>query len=145
MDPTKLRADFGEILTFTRVVQEGSFTAAAAQLGMPKSTVSRRVSELEARVGARLLQRTTRTVSLTDVGRLYYEHCVRVIAELEEAALAVAQMQSTPKGILRISAPLTFSVLGPILAEYLQRYPAVQIDLVHCPKPLRKLAPPAAA
>src|SRR4051812_19181871 len=122
--------DLGEILVFTRVVQGGSLTAAAASLGMPKSTVSRKLSELEERVGARLLQRTTRKLSLTDVGRIYYEHCVRIVAELEEAQLAVTQLQSTPKGLLRLTAPVTFAPLGPILAEYLRLYPDVQVDLV---------------
>lgn len=130
MEQSNVSADFSEIVTFVRVVQGGSFTAAGRSLGMPKSTVSRKVSELETRVGARLLQRTTRTVSLTDVGRLYYEHSVRIIAELEEAELIVRQMQSTPSGTLRITAPLSFSVLGPILAEFLDLYPAVQVDLV---------------
>ena len=124
------RVDLEEILAFTRVVQGSGFTAAARALGMPKSTVSRKVSELEARVGARLLQRTTRTVSLTDVGRVYYEHCVRIVAEIEEAELAVASLQSTPRGLLRVTVPLTLSLLGPILAEYLSRYPDVRIDLV---------------
>jgi DNA-binding transcriptional LysR family regulator len=122
--------DLDEILAFTRVVQGGSFTAAASALGMPKSTVSRKVSELEARVGARLLQRTTRTLSLTDIGRVYYEHCVRIVAEIEEAELAVKSLQSTPRGLLRVTAPLAFSMLGPILAEYLMRYPDVRIDLL---------------
>jgi DNA-binding transcriptional LysR family regulator len=124
------KADLDEILVFTEVVRGGSFTAAARVLAMPKSTVSRKLSELEARVGARLLQRTTRTLSLTDVGRLYYEHCVRIVAEIEEAELAVAALQSTPRGLLRITVPLTLSILGPILAEYLMRYPDVRIDLL---------------
>ena len=128
-NPT-LTADLSEILVFTRVIQGGSFTAAAASLGMPKSTVSRKLSELEERIGARLLQRTTRQLSLTDVGRIYYEHCVRIVAELEEAQLAVTQLQSTPKGLLRLTAPATFSPLGPILAEYLRLYPDVQMELV---------------
>src|SRR5687767_10315811 len=97
---------------------------------MPKSTVSRKVAELEARVGARLLQRTTRTTSLTDVGRVYYEHCVRIVTEIEEAELAVKSLQSTPRGLLRVTAPLAFSLLGPVLAEYLVRYPDVRIELV---------------
>jgi DNA-binding transcriptional LysR family regulator len=125
-----MSVDLGEILVFTRVVQGGSFTAASSSLGMPKSTVSRKLSELEERVGARLLQRTTRKLSLTDVGRIYYEHCVRIVAELEEAQLAVTQLQSTPKGLLRLTAPVTLSPLGPILAEYLRLYPDVQVDLV---------------
>lgn len=123
-------ADLSEIVVFTRIVQGGSFTAAASTLGMPKSTVSRKVYELETRLGARLLQRTTRTVNLTDVGRSYYEHCVRVIAELEEAEQEVARMQATPRGTLRVTTPLAFSVLGPIIAEYLRLYPDVQVELV---------------
>jgi DNA-binding transcriptional LysR family regulator len=123
-------ADLGEILAFTRVVQRGGFSAAARDLGMPKSTISRKVSELEGRVGARLLQRTTRRVSLTDVGRVYYEHCLRIVAELEDADRAVAQTQATPSGPLRVTAPLTFSIVGPVLAEYLRLYPAVDVELV---------------
>lgn len=130
MDQALLVADLGEIITFTRVVQGGSFTAAADSLGMPKSTVSRKIAELETRIGARLLQRTTRTVSLTDIGRIYHEHCLRVVSELEEAAQAVAQAQAAPRGTLRVTAPLTFAVFGPILAEYLDRYPGVNVDLV---------------
>lgn len=124
-------ADLGEILAFTQVVRGGSFTSAAKTLQMPKSTVSRKVAELEARVGARLLQRTTRAVSLTDVGRAYYEHCARVVAELEEAELAVRRMQVTPRGVLRLTVPINFSILCPLLSEYLQRYPDVQLD-VYC-------------
>jgi DNA-binding transcriptional LysR family regulator len=122
--------DLNEIVVFTRVVQAGSFTAASARLGMPKSTVSRRIAELEERVGARLLQRTTRKLSLTDVGRIYYEHCARIVAELEEAQLAVTRLQATPRGLLRVTAPLTFAILGPIVAEFLGRYPDVQLELL---------------
>ena len=113
-------ADLGEILAFTRVVQTGSFTAAATSLGMPKSTVSRKISELEARVGARLLQRTTRTLSLTEVGRIYHAHALRIVQELEEAQRAVSQRQATPRGTLRVTTPVSFSPLGPILVELLR-------------------------
>jgi DNA-binding transcriptional LysR family regulator len=128
--PTSVNVDLSEILVFTRVVQGGSFTAASTSLAMPKSTVSRKLSELEERIGARLLQRTTRKLSLTDVGRIYYEHCVRIVAQLEEAQLAVTQLQSTPKGLLRLTAPATFAPLAPILAEYLRLYPDVHVELV---------------
>lgn len=130
MDPRISSVDLDEILTFTKVVQGGSFTAAATAIGMPKSTVSRKISDLEARVGARLLQRTTRRVSLTDIGRVYYEHCLRIVAEIEEAQLAVSQLQSEPRGLLRVTAPLAFSFLGPIFAEYLRLFPDVEVDLV---------------
>jgi len=129
LEQRPLDVDLNEIVVFTRIVQLGSFSAASANLGIPRSTVSRRVAELEARVGARLLQRTTRKLSLTDAGRAYYEHSARIVAELEEAQLAVAQLQSTPRGLLRLTVPVTFSVLGPILAEYLTLYPEVRVEL----------------
>jgi DNA-binding transcriptional LysR family regulator len=122
--------DLNEMLIFTRVVQGSSFTAAAQLLGMPKSSVSRKVSELEDRLGARLLQRTTRKLGLTDVGRVYYERCARIIGEIEEADQAVGSMQAAPCGPLRVTAPLSFGMLGPIVAEYLRRYPSVQLELV---------------
>ena len=122
--------DLNEILVFARVVEAGSFTGAARVLAMPKSTVSRKVSELEERLGARLLQRTTRKLSLTDVGQTYYQHAARVVAELEEAELAVGRMQDAPRGLLRVTAPLNFGVLGPIVASFLVRYPEVRVDLV---------------
>jgi DNA-binding transcriptional LysR family regulator len=130
MDRLPANVDLDEILVFTRVVQKNSFSAAARALGMPKSTVSRKLAELEARIGARLLQRTTRSVALTDIGRVYYEHCVRIVADVEEAALAVARLQSTPRGLVRVSVPLALSMLGPIIAEYLQRYPDVRVDML---------------
>lgn len=122
--------DLNELLVFAKVVQAGSFTVAARGLRMPKSTVSRKVSELEERVGAQLLQRTTRKLNLTEVGRAYYEHCARIVAEAEQAELAVTRMQSAPHGLLRVTAPLTFSFLGPIVAEFLKRYPEVQLEMV---------------
>ena len=79
-------------------MQDGIFTAAAAKLGMPKSTVSRKVSELEERLKSRLLHRTTRKSSLTDAGRTYYDYCARIAAEVEEAERAVSSLQETPGG-----------------------------------------------
>jgi DNA-binding transcriptional LysR family regulator len=122
--------DLNEIVVFSRVVHSGSFTAAARELGMPKSTVSRKVSDLEERLGARLLQRTTRKLSLTDVGQTYYQHAQRVVAEMEAAEQAVTRMQDVPRGLLRVTTPLNFGFLGPIVASFLKRYPEVQVDLV---------------
>jgi len=121
--------DLNEMLVFARVVQAGSFTGAATKLGMPKSTVSRRVSELEERLGARLLQRTTRKLGLTDVGRTYFDYCARVVAEVEDAERAVSSLQVAPRGLLRITAPVNASFLGPIVSDYLKRYRHVQIEL----------------
>jgi DNA-binding transcriptional LysR family regulator len=122
--------DLNEIAVFAKVVQTGSFTAAARALGMPKSTVSRKVSELEERLGARLLQRTTRKLSLTDVGNTYHQYCVRIVTEVEEAERAVGSLQEAPRGLLRLTTPLNFGFLGPILARFLQLYPEVQLELV---------------
>jgi len=121
--------DLNEILVFARVVQAGSFTAAAAALGMPKSTVSRKVSDLEERLQSRLLQRTTRKLSLTDVGRTYYDYCARIVGEVEDAERAVSTLQETPRGLLRVTAPINVAFLGPIVSDYLKRYPEVRLDL----------------
>ncbi|HET6613426.1 MAG TPA: LysR family transcriptional regulator [Kofleriaceae bacterium] len=122
--------DLNEILVFVHVVQEGSFSAAAGKLEMPKSTASRKVSALEDRLGARLLHRTTRKLSLTDAGKAYYQHAARVVAEVNEAGLAVTRLQGTPRGRLRVTAPLNFGYLGPIVASFLKRYPQVQLEVV---------------
>ena len=122
--------NLNEIFVFTKVVQAGSFRAAARELGMPKSTVSRRVSELEERLGARLLQRTTRKLSLTDVGAAYFRRCTRIVAEIEEADFEVMKSQSTPRGVLRLSVPFNFSFLGPTVTEFLRRYPETKIEML---------------
>lgn len=121
--------DLNEIVVFARVVDTGSFTAAARELGMPKSTVSRKVSDLEERLGARLLQRTTRKLHLTDVGTTYYQHARRVVDEIEEAELAVTRMQQSPRGLLRITTPVNFGYLGSIVVSFLQRYPQVRVEM----------------
>jgi len=121
--------DLNEILIFARVVQTGSFVAAARELEMPKSTVSRKVAELEARLGARLLHRTTRKLSVTEEGQAFALHAARVVAEAEEATLAVGRMQETPRGTLRVTSPLNFGFLGPIVVRFLERYPEVDVEL----------------
>lgn len=118
------------MLVFARVVRAGSFTAAAAELRMPKSTVSRKVTDLEARLEARLLERTTRKLSLTDVGRTYYDYCTRIAAEIEDAERAVSSLQETPRGLLRVTAPLNIAWLAPIVSEFLARYPDVRLELI---------------
>jgi DNA-binding transcriptional LysR family regulator len=122
--------DLNEILVFAKVAETGSFSAAARKLDMPKSTVSRKIADLEQRLGARLIQRTTRRLSLTDAGRAYFEHGARIVAELEEADRAVGNLQDGPRGKLRVTAPLNFGFLGAIAAAYLARYPEVELELV---------------
>jgi DNA-binding transcriptional LysR family regulator len=121
--------DLNEILVFARVVQSGSFTAAAAALDMPKSTVSRKVSDLEERLQTRLLQRTTRKLSLTDAGRTYFDYCARIVGEVEDAERAVASLQATPRGLLRVTAGINSSYLGAVTSDFLARYPEVRLEL----------------
>lgn len=119
------------IEVFVAVVECGSFTAAADRLGLSKSAVSKQVTALEDRLGARLMNRTTRRLSLTEEGRAYHERCAAVLAELRDAELAVSRLSDTPRGTLRISAPMSFSIqhLAPALADFRARYPELHIDV----------------
>lgn len=119
------------IAVFTRVVDSGSFTAAAHQLGMSKPTVSKHISMLEAHLGARLLNRTTRSLGLTEVGANFYGHCRNIMAELEVAEGEVVRSGSAPRGRLRVSAPTCFGDrwVAPALPEFLDMYPDLEIDL----------------
>ncbi len=122
--------DLNEMVIFTKVVEARTFSGAARSLGLPKSTVSRKITQLEARLGARLLQRTTRSVSLTELGAAYYERCSRIVADAEEAELAISQCQENPRGVLRVSGPAEMgATIGEWVAEYLVRYPEVRIEL----------------
>ncbi len=96
---------------YVRVVEAHGFTAAAERLGWSKSVISRRIAELEERLGVRLLNRSTRRLSLTEAGRAYYERCVRILADIEESEAAVASLHAEPRGRLRVSAPMTFGML----------------------------------
>lgn len=124
--------DLNEVAIFARVVREESFTKAARALGLPKSTVSERVSRLEERLGVRLLERTTRHVRPTPAGAAYYERAARVVAEIEEANAAITDIHRSPKGLLRIGSPLLFghAFLGDFVAEFLVRHPEVEVELI---------------
>lgn len=117
---------------FVKVVEAGSFIGASRALDVPKTTVSRKIAQLEETLGVRLLQRTTRKVNLTEVGRLYFERCVKILGDLEEANLAVAQMQAVPYGTLRVSASVVFGVtiLNDWVAEFMKLYPRVNIEVL---------------
>lgn len=117
---------------FRRVVERGSFSAAAADLELSNGAVSKHIGQLEAHLGARLLNRTTRRLSLTEAGRAYYERCVRLLDDLDEAERAVRQMHAAPRGRLKISAPMSFGILhlAPALPEFGVRYPEVELDVV---------------
>jgi DNA-binding transcriptional LysR family regulator len=122
---------FDHMQTFVRVVEAGSITAAAESLEVAKSAVSRRLADLEAHLGAQLFRRTTRRLSLTDTGQGYYERCIRILAEVEEAELSVAQAHGLVRGRLRVAMPLSFGLLhlGPAITDFMQAHPQVTFDL----------------
>src|SRR5262245_52024556 len=116
---------------YAHVVEAKSFTAAASRLGLSKSVVSSRVSELEARLGVRLLHRTTRRLSLTTEGSRLYERCARILRAVEEAGEVVADVGTLPLGVLRVTAPVGFGLLhlAELLPAFAERYPGVRLDL----------------
>ncbi len=123
--------DLNDIVVFTKVVETKSFTGAAEALGLPKSTVSRKLAQLEERLGVRLVQRTTRKLALTEIGEAYYARCSRIVADVAAAEQLVTDMQSTPRGRLRVTATVDFSTkfLGEIVAEFLAAHRDINIEL----------------
>ncbi|MCQ0091644.1 LysR family transcriptional regulator [Roseovarius sp. M141] len=121
-----------EMEAFATVVDQGGFTDAARKLGMSKSAVSKHVSSLEARLGARLLNRTTRRVSPTEIGLAYYDRALRVLNDAGEADALVSSMQSDPSGLLRISVPTDFGVnhISPVLGTFLDEFPEITVNMV---------------
>jgi DNA-binding transcriptional LysR family regulator len=121
-----------EMEAFATVVDQGGFTDAAKKMGISKSAVSKHVSSLEARLGARLLNRTTRRVSPTEIGLAYYDRARRVLNDAGEADALVNAMQSAPSGLLRLSVATDFGVnhLSPVLGEFLQHYPDITVNMV---------------
>ncbi len=116
---------------FARVVEAASFSAAARQLGLSRAAVSKRIIQLEADLGVRLLNRTTRRVLPTEIGRAYYDACIRTLAAAGEAEAMVRQLHAEPRGTLRINAPQSFGTLhlGPAIAAFAGRYPDLAISL----------------
>jgi DNA-binding transcriptional LysR family regulator len=127
-----MNRDLNDTLIFVKVVETGSFIAAAKALHLPKTTVSRKVAELETRLGAQLLHRTTRKLGLTEAGNVYYEHCARIARELDEAESAVGQLQSGPRGWLRVTAPYSLGTtwIAPLLGEFHALHPEVRVEMV---------------
>ncbi|MGB8291581.1 MAG: LysR family transcriptional regulator [Rhizobium ruizarguesonis] len=121
--------DLNDIMIFARVTEAGSFTAAARLLGMPKTTVSRRIAALERELGVRLLQRTTRSLNLT--ARLYYEESSQALRTIEGANLRLAEARAEPAGTIRISAPIGFGghFLQDAIFEFLSTYPKTSVEL----------------
>jgi DNA-binding transcriptional LysR family regulator len=124
--------DLNDTLMFVRVVEHGSFVSAARALGLSKTNVSRKVQELEERLGVQLLHRTTRKLGLTEAGTIYYEHCQRVARDLDEAESAVGQLRGGPRGWLRVTASYEIGIewIAPLLTQLYQRHPEMHMELV---------------
>ena len=116
---------------FARVVEAKSFSEAARRLRMSKSQVSKQVASLERSLGARLLNRTTRKLSLTESGAAYYEHCARIVEEAKQAELAIGRFRSAPRGVIKVNASVEFGTLqvAPALPAFLARFPEVSVDM----------------
>src|SRR3954470_5981761 len=116
--------DLNDMYYFAEVVDRGGFASAGRALNVPKSKLSRRVAELETRLGVRLLQRTTRKLSLTEAGELYHRHAVAMREEAEAAEEAVAVVQTEPRGTIRVTCPVTLahSTIGQLIAAFLDRH-----------------------
>ncbi|ATN12558.1 LysR family transcriptional regulator [Pseudomonas sp. FDAARGOS_380] len=123
--------DLNELFLYAKVVEHGGFAAAGRALNLPKSTLSRRVSQLEARLGARLIQRSTRQFQVTDIGLAYYRHCVAMISEAESAEDVIAFNKSEPRGVIRLScttALLNYWV-APMLAQFMAQCASVELNV----------------
>ena len=121
--------DLNAMYLFAKVVEHGSYTAAARALGLQTSKLSRRVSDLERQLGVRLLQRTTRRVTVTEIGQTYYQHCAALEAEATAAQEAIDRTRSAPQGTVRVSCPISLmnGAVSPIIAKFLAANPLVRV------------------
>jgi DNA-binding transcriptional LysR family regulator len=124
--------DLDAIAVFVKVVEAGSFSSAARQLNMPKTTVSAKVAALEKRLGAILIHRTTRKLFVTEAGEQYFRHCANAVREIELGESALQSAQGVPSGLLRVTAPVDFghTLLPKIVHAYLERYPGTSVELL---------------
>ncbi|MYM74478.1 LysR family transcriptional regulator [Duganella sp. FT134W] len=131
-----MEIDPGDLLLFARIVECGSFSLAAERVQLPKSTVSRRITLLEGKLGERLLQRTTRKLVLTEFGASLLEHAQKVADETEAAGALAQHRQVAPSGLLRVSMPADFAnvAVGAVLAQFMDRYPAISLELDLSPR-----------
>jgi DNA-binding transcriptional LysR family regulator len=125
-----------DMAVFVEVVKARSFRRAAEAIGMPNSTLSRRISGLEKAIGLRLLNRTTRRIELTEAGQLYFERCKRIVDEARLAHEQLGEMLAQPSGVLRASLPVDFAIiyLAPLIAEFAQRYPDISFEFDLTPR-----------
>ncbi len=122
---------FADLEAFAAVVESGTFSAAGERLGIAKSVVSRRISQLESRLGSRLMNRTTRRLALTDAGKHFYQRAVQILADLDDAEQSVTEETAELRGSIKLAAPLSFGLshLSKILADFLTEHPAIEINL----------------
>jgi len=125
------RVDLNEVSTFVKVIESGGFTAAAEELDLPKSTISRRIARLEERLGVRLLERTTRKMRLTEAGQAYYDQVSGPIATLHTASAAAEEQQDVPRGLLKLTAPvdLGHAFLADLLVRFTKQYPELHVQV----------------
>lgn len=130
--------DLNLMSVFAHVAQEGSFSVAARKLGISRSAASKAVAKLESSLGAKLLYRSTRHISLTEVGAAFLEHCNRIVQEAEGAAEVVENLNTRPKGILKVAASVAFGTMhiAPALSDFLTLYPDIDIDMTIIDRPV---------
>lgn len=123
-----------DMILFAEVVKAGGFSRAADRLGRPKSSISRRIAYLESQLGARLLERTTRKMRLTEVGQTFLQHCNHIVDEVMLATHFVEKMSDSPRGLLRISASYSVGrqLLGPVTTKFMEQFPEVKVQLTLC-------------
>lgn len=123
--------DLNDMMVFRTVVEKGSFTGAANSIGLPKSNISRKISRLEENLGVLLLERSTRSLRLSEIGQIYYEHCVRIHEEMTNASHCVEAMSAVPKGWLKVGASVAVgqSLLADKIAGFYQEFSEVKVDL----------------
>jgi DNA-binding transcriptional LysR family regulator len=124
--------NLNDMITFARVVEAKGFSEAARRMGTSKSRLSKAVAKLEQSLGVRLLNRSTRGLSLTEIGAAFHEHCARIADEAAQAIEVVGQLQSEPRGVLKVSAPVAFGTLhvSPALADFLRVHPDLTVDMM---------------
>lgn len=125
------KVSLDDMMVFRLVVDSGSFTGAALAMDLPKSNISRKISRLEKQLGVRLLERSTRSLGLTEVGQIYYQHCSRIFEEVQGANQCIEALSSTPSGKLKICASVSIgqNILAPRLAQFQIQYPEIELDL----------------
>jgi DNA-binding transcriptional LysR family regulator len=133
--------DMGDLLVFTKVVETESLTKAGQALGLPKSTISRRLSRLEEHLGAQLLYRTTRSVTVTQDGALFFQYCMRSMGVLRDGERALQSQHNEPQGVIKVAIPylLGQTIVGPMLANFLNDYPDVRLVSVSSDTPVELL------